>query len=281
MQRRPPSRTALFAAALRAAHQTLEGGRIFADPFALRILGELAHTGIEEATDDPAQRPLRLFIAARSRFAEDCLSAAVSRGVRQVVILGAGLDTFSLRNPHAELGLRVFEVDHPATQSWKRERLRQEGLATPSLLTFVPIDFEWQDLADGLRAAGFRANHPANFHWLGVVTYLTRNAILTTLSFIVGIPEAEVVFDYSEPIENHPSERRAYMAALAERAAAIGEPWLSHFNPSELSRELRRLGFGEVEDLDIANVSIRYFGIPSGETKGGPGPHIIRARCVA
>jgi methyltransferase (TIGR00027 family) len=145
---RPPSRTALFVAAYRAAHQTLDGGRIFADPFALRILGELAHTGIEEAADDPAQRLLRLFIAARSRFAEDCLSAAVSRGVRQVVILGAGLDTFSLRNPHAELGLRVFEVDHPATQSWKRERLRQEGLATPSLLTFVPIDFERQDLGD-------------------------------------------------------------------------------------------------------------------------------------
>jgi hypothetical protein len=101
------------------------------------------------------------------------------------------------------------------------------------------------------------------------------------LSFIVGIPGAEVVFDYSEPIENYPSERGANVAAIAARAAAVGEPWLSHFNPSELSRELLRLGFGEVEDLGIANVSIRYFGIPSGETKGGPGPHIIRAQCVA
>jgi O-methyltransferase involved in polyketide biosynthesis len=145
----------------------------------------------------------------------------------------------------------------------------------------VPIDFERQGLADGLKAAGFQANQPANFHWLGVVTYLTRNAILTTLSFVVGIPEAEVVFDYSEPIENYPSERGAYMAALAARAAAIGEPWLSHFNPSELSRELHGLGFGEVEDLGIADVSIRYFGIPSGEIKGGPGPHIIRARRIA
>jgi methyltransferase (TIGR00027 family) len=234
-----------------------------------------------EEAGDPAQRRLRLFIAARSRFAEDCLSAAVSRGVRQVVILGAGLDTFCLRNPYVDLGLRVFEVDHPATQSWKRERLRQEGLVAPSLLTFVPIDFERQDLADGLSAAGFQANHPANFHWLGVVPYLTRNAISTTLSFIVGIPGGEVVFDYSEPIENYPSERAANVAAIGARAAAVGEPWLSHFNPSELSRELHRLGFEEVEDLGIADISVRYFGISSGEAKGGPGPHIIRARRVA
>src|SRR5262249_11331846 len=232
MQGKPPSPTALGAAVHRAVHQMLEGGNIFSDPLARTILGKEGDAMIEAAAADASQRPMRLFISARSRFAEDCIAAAAMRGVRQVVILGAGLDTFSLRNPHAELGLRVFEVDHPAPQSWKRERLRQEGLATPSLLTFVPIDFERQDLADGLKAAGFQANQPANFHWLGVVTYLTRNAILTTLSFIVGLPEAEVVFDYSEPIENYPSERGAYMAALAARAAAIGEPWLSHFNPS-------------------------------------------------
>jgi methyltransferase (TIGR00027 family) len=106
-------------------------------------------------------------MAARSRFAEDCLSAAVARGVRQAVVLGAGLDTFSLRNPHARLGLHVFEVDHPATQAWKRERLVREGLAIPASLTFTPVDFEQQSLADGLCAAGFQSNRPAFFHWLG------------------------------------------------------------------------------------------------------------------
>jgi hypothetical protein len=128
MQGRPPSRTASGAAVHRAAHQTLEGGTIFADPLARTILGKEAGAIIEDAAGYPSQRTLRLFIAARSRFAEDCLSAAVSRGLRQAVFLGAGLDTFSLRNPHARRGLRVFEVNHPRRRpgrvsAWrKRER---------------------------------------------------------------------------------------------------------------------------------------------------------------
>jgi methyltransferase (TIGR00027 family) len=201
MQSRPPSRTALGAAVHRAVHQRLEGGKIFADPLSVTVLGEEAHAIIAEAAADPTQRPMRLFIAARSRFAEDCLSAAVSRGVRQAVVLGAGLDTFSLRNPPTSLGLHVFEVDHPATQAWKRERLMREGRAIPASLTFAPVDFEQQSLADGLRAAGFQSDRPAFFHWLGVVPYLTRDAISPTFSFITSLPESEVVFDYSEPIE--------------------------------------------------------------------------------
>jgi len=169
-QSRPPSRTAFIVAAHRAAHQKLEGGRIFADPFAHIILGKEAIAPDSEAEAETSQRPVRLFIAARSRFAEDCLSAAVSRGVRQAIILGAGLDTFSLRNPHVQLGLHVFEVDHPATQAWKRERLMQEGLTLPTSLTFAPVDFERQDLADGLRAVGFQSDQPAFFHWLGCCT---------------------------------------------------------------------------------------------------------------
>ena len=281
MQGRPPSRTALGAAVHRAAHQTLEGGKIFADPLACTILGKEAGAIIEEAAGDPSQRTMRLFIAARSRFAEDCLSAAVSRGLRQAVVLGAGLDTFSLRNPHARLGLRVFEVDHPATQAWKRERLAQEGLAVPASLTFAPVDFEQQGLADGLRTAGFHSDRPAFFHWLGVVPYLTRDAISATLSFIVGVPQSEVVFDYSEPLENYPPERRANVAAVGAHAASIGEPWLSHFDPAELSRELLARGFRELEDLGLAEISVRFFGTPKGEAKGGAGPHIMRARRIA
>src|SRR5262245_39827055 len=200
MQSRPPSRTALAAAVHRAVHQTLEGGRIFADPLARKVLGKEAGAIIEEAAADLSQRPMRLFIAARSRFAEDCLSAAVSRGVRQAGFLVAGLDTFSLRNPHARLGLHVFEVDHPGTQAWKRERLAQEGLAVPASLTFAQVDFEQRGLGDGLRAAGFQSDRPAFFHWLGVVPYLTPDAISATFSFIAGVPESEVVFDYSEPL---------------------------------------------------------------------------------
>src|SRR5258707_12048161 len=143
-----PSATARGAAAYRAIHQTLEGGIIFGDPFAARILDDETRARLDEPAAAPSLRPWRLFIAARSRFSEDTLAACVARGMRQVVVLGAGLDTFSLRNPHADQGVRVFEVDYPATQGWKRERLRQAGLAIPPSPTFAPVDLERESLAD-------------------------------------------------------------------------------------------------------------------------------------
>jgi methyltransferase (TIGR00027 family) len=272
-----PSRTASGAAAHRALHQMLEGGVIFADPFALDILDETARTRLSEMAGDPSHRPMRLLIAARSRFSEDTLAACVARGVRQVVVLGAGLDTFSLRNPHSGQGVRVFEVDYPATQSWKRERLRQAGLAVPSSLTFAPIDFERQSLADGLMAAGFHADRPAFFQWLGVVPYLTREAVSATLDFIAQVPESEVVFDYAEPFENIAVERRAYVIAIAAMAASFGEPWLSLFDPRELADLLRSKDFRTVEDLGFAEIADRFYGALRQDSVIGPGPHFVRA----
>ena len=271
-----PSRTALGAAAYRAIHQTLEGGVIFRDPFAARILDDETRGGLDDMASDLSLRPMRLMIAARSRFSEETLAACVARGVRQVVVLGAGLDTFSLRNPHA--GIRVFEVDYPATQDWKRERLEQAGLAVPDTLTFAPVDFERQSLADGLAAAGFRADRSAFFQWLGVVPYLTREAISQTLDFIAGVPESEVVFDYGEPFENYAEERRANVMAVAERAAARGEPWLSQFDPAEMSDLLRKAGFGVIEDLGMAALSERFYGALKQHARIGPGAHVVRAR---
>src|SRR5258708_34720827 len=111
---------------------------------------------MEAGAGEPGEGQMRMFMAAGSRFAEDCLDAAVSRGIRQVVILGAGLDTFSLRNPHALLGVRVFEVDHPATQAWKRDRMHEADLAVPATLTFAPVDFARESLAEPLAAAGLK-----------------------------------------------------------------------------------------------------------------------------
>jgi methyltransferase (TIGR00027 family) len=272
-----PSHTARGAAAYRAIHQTLDGGVIFSDPFAARILDDETRGRLNETAADPSLRPWRLFIAARSRFSEDTLAACVARGVRQVVVLGAGLDTFSLRNPHAGQGVRVFEVDYPATQGWKRERLKQAGLAIPTSLTFAPVDFERQSLADGLRAAGFQADRPAFFQWLGVVPYLTRKAVSLTLDFIAGVPESEVVFDYAEPFENYPDDRRADVMEVAARAASRGEPWLSLFDPAELSKLLRNKGFGIVEDLGLAEIAERFYGALKQGIVIGPGAHIVRA----
>jgi len=146
MQAKEPSRTALAAAFHRAAHQVLEHGRIFTDPLALRILGLDADTLTREDRQHPSRRRFRIFIAVRTRFAEDALAAAVERGVRQLVVLGAGLDTYAYRGECRDR-LRIFEVDHPATQAWKRQRLADAAIPLPSGLTFAPIDFERETLA--------------------------------------------------------------------------------------------------------------------------------------
>jgi methyltransferase (TIGR00027 family) len=280
MQAGEPSHTARGAAAYRAIHQTLEGGAIFSDPFASKILDDETRARLDETAADPSLRPMRLFIAARSRYSEDTLAAGVARGVRQVVVLGAGLDTFSLRNPYADLGVRVFEVDYPATQQWKRARLNDADLAIPGSLTFAPVDFERQSLADGLKAAGFDADRPAFFQWLGVVPYLTREAVSATLGFIARVPESEVVFDYAEPFENYPADRRASVMAVAARASSLGEPWLSLFDPAELSGMLYNTGFGVVEDLDLAEIGDRFYGDLIQHIRTGPGPHVVRAQQV-
>jgi methyltransferase (TIGR00027 family) len=260
----------------------VEGGAIFTDPLARPILGPDPDALIERfRAADPAQKRLRLFVAARSRFAEDSLGRAVGRGVRQAVILGAGLDTFSLRNPFAPQGLRVLEVDHPATQAWKRKPLAEAGLAIPASLTFAPIDLELQDLASGLAGAGLQSDQPAFFHWLGVVPYLQRAAVTSTLRVIARVPGSEVVFDYTEPLEVHAEERQAYVADLAARTAALGEEWQTYLDPADLSAELASLGFDQQEDLGLAEIGARYWGQAWQPAEQRPGPHLVRARRAA
>src|SRR5579859_796283 len=148
MKANEPSRTALMIARQRAAHQVLDHGSILNDPFAMKILGEEEKDVVQGATRHPVASIGRMLTAARSRVAEDALSGAVEGGVRQVVILGAGLDTFALRNPHGGRQVRVFEVDHPVTQAWKRERLAKARIDIPAWLVFVPVDFERDDLGE-------------------------------------------------------------------------------------------------------------------------------------
>ena len=269
-----PSLTARGAAAYRAIHQRHEDAAIFRDPFAEKILDADTRAMLDEVAADPSRRGMRLFIVSRSRFSEEALAASVARGARQVVVLGAGLDTFSLRNPYPDV--RVFEVDFPATQGWKRERLREAELVAPDTLTFAPVDFERESLADGLDRAGFRHDRPAFFQWLGVTPYLTREAIASTLDFIVGVPGSAVAFDYTEPFENQVPERRARLTAMAESAAARGEPWLSFFDPPEIAAILRGKGFGDIEDFGFADV-IRHYAPELGRGLRPGGGHVIRA----
>ena len=147
-----------YAASQRAAHQMLDNPKIFEDPLALRIIGAEAESKLRSGLaqfQKPTERDLRAFMAVRNRYAEDELARSIERGVRQYVILGAGLDTFAYRNRFPLL--RVFEVDHPATQAWKRRRLEEAAIPIAASVTFVSVDFERQMMTDALRQSASRA----------------------------------------------------------------------------------------------------------------------------
>jgi methyltransferase (TIGR00027 family) len=271
-----PSRTALMIARQRAAHQVLDHGSILDDPFAMKILHEDEKDVVQFANKHPLASIGRLFAAARSRIAEDALSRAVERGVRQMVILGAGLDTFALRNPHS--GLEIYEVDHPATQAGKRQRLAEAQIALPPWLVFVPIDFERDDVGEKLVAAGFQQNSPAFFTWLGVVPYLTKEAIGSTLGCISSIRNSEVVFDYMQPPEAFSEELRQIEKARAEQLEKIGERSDSRFEPDGIAAILRSHGFCDIEDISFQEITSRFGGAVQGLAPGHAGLHVVHAK---
>ncbi|HEY5337516.1 MAG TPA: SAM-dependent methyltransferase [Rhizomicrobium sp.] len=282
MKANSPSVTAQGAAMHRAAHQLLDHPPIFEDPLALRIIGLEAEAELRSGgarhTDGRGQG-LRAFIATRSRFSEDALAASIEQGVSQYVLLGAGLDTFAYRASRKYPGLRVFEVDHPATQAWKREKLNDAGIEIPAALTYAPVDFESETLAEGLARAGFDQTKPALFAWLGVVPYLTHEAIMATLRFIAGLPRgSEVIFDYGEPIDVRDPAHQAAALAMAERVAASGEPFRSFFMPQDLARDIAALGFSHVEDFGADALNARYFAGRKDDLKLLGRGHLMTAR---
>ena len=263
MEEARASHTALRVAMRRAAHQLADEPKVLDDPIALKILGPRAIQRLEGGEGmghDRLSRGLRAFMAARSRFAEDELARAVGRGVEQYVVLGAGLDTFAYRNPHPPNSLRVFEVDYPATQEWKRRQLEATGIEIPASLTFAPVDFERQTLARGLGDAGFDREKPSFFSWLGVSMYLSDEAIGATLRFAGSLPRGGgIVFDYMVPRESLGFVERMALETLAKRVEAAGEPFRTSFEPKALAEQLKQSGFSSVEDMGSDEINARYF----------------------
>lgn len=273
-----PSRTAYRVALRRAAHQVFDDPVVFCDPLALKILGitpENMRQSELKAPNRPWSRSMRAFLAARSLFAEEALAAAVGRGVTQYVLLGAGLDTFAYRNPHP--GLRVFEVDHPATQAWKRGLLAANGIEVPATAVYVPVNFETDALADSLQAAGFDPSQPTLFAWLGVVPYLTEAAFLGTLRYLSAQAAGSgVVFDYGVPRAMLPPLEQLAFDSLAARVAEAGEPFRLFFAPAEIAATLQSQGFRVTEDMDAEAMNGRYFSSrKDGLRVLGSGPHLI------
>jgi len=289
MQPKEPSRTAWGAARHRAVHQLVDGGAVFKDPFAVSILGgEIGDTHEDplsrEDDNHPGTRALRFFIAARSAYAETKLAEAVAnRGVSQLVVLGAGFDTFALRNPFGS-ALRVFEVDLPATQAWKRERLAAMCIGLPEWLTFAGVDFERESFVERLVATGFDPAQRSFVFWLGVTMYLTREAVERSLAAVTAWPGGgEIVFDYAEPPSVDMSEgARAARDALAQRVAAIGEPLIGLMEPDALHSRLSKLGYCGVEDLGGFELAERFLGAEFATAaraagRGRSGAHVLYA----
>ena len=249
----PPSRTALATARYRAVHQVRDGGRVLHDPLAVQILG----APTDDLQSANVDRRMQLFVCARARYAEEVLAAAVPHGMDQLVVLGAGLDTFGYRNPYP--ALRVVEIDHPATQSWKLQRLADAGISVPPSVTHTPVDLERDDLATVL-ADAVDPRRPVLFWWLGVTPYLTLEAIIATLTTLAVLPHTAVVLDHAAPDPHASAPTRAWEAQRAARAAAVGEPWVTRLAPEELAALGLRCGFELVHHEDEAELLRRVLG---------------------
>ncbi len=286
MERGRASTTAMGTALMRAAHTRLDRPMLIDDPWGDRLVLDeereamLARAGGGGVDDLLRAHPSYGTVILRTRYAEDVLAEAVRGGVGQYVIVGAGMDSFALRQPVFARELEIFEVDHPSTQQLKTARLAVCEVELPPGLHLVAADLSRTALDDALAGSSFRSDRPAFFSWLGVTSYLTREANLATLSAIASCAPArsELVFSYlDQSLLDRDSEQEPIQRAR-DQVASLGEPWISGFRPDELHSDLRASGLELVENLGPEELGVRYC---SGRTDGlgpSPGSHLAHAR---
>jgi methyltransferase (TIGR00027 family) len=266
---------------MRALHQTMDDDpKILADPIAPRLIdaNDKDQRWLAPLVNHPFAKQWRAGFALRSRYSEDCLAGGMERGLKQYVILGAGLDTFAYRQPPWVGALHIFEVDHPITQEWKRDRLAAADIAIPSNLTFVPIDFESDSLPDALGSAGFASDAATLCSWMGVTQYLSTDALDATLGFLLSLPRSsEIVFSFILPQEALSGVEAKAMTIAADTAAAAGEPFLTRLDPDELGVKLRSMGFSRVIHLAPEEAHERYFRNRRDGLKERCGEQLMRA----
>lgn len=260
MDKDRPSDTAQGAAIVRALHQILDDEpRILDDPIAARLVGEEIERH-KRMSHLFGARGLRANFAMRSRYAEDCLAESLRDGVGQYVLLGAGLDTFAYRQPAWAMSLRIFEVDYPATQRWKRAKLAAAEISIPANVMFVPVDFERISLEEGLAASGLDFKIPTFFSSLGVTQYLTEEALDLSLKFVLSLPPAsEIVFSFVLAASALSWRERTFAAVFAAIAGVRGESWLSRFSPEHFANKLTSMGFSKVIHFTTDAANARYF----------------------
>lgn len=255
------SKTAEATAAIRASHY-VHGDRplIFEDPLAIEFIGPVWREVCLKGNELGQSRGAAI-VLGRARYTEDLLNAAVLSGVDQYVILGAGLDTFALRRLDLTAMIRIYEVDHPETQAWKRDHLAKLGYELPAALEFIPADLEHEAVAEALGRSSFRSDQRAFFSCLGLMPYLSREAIFQTLESIAAAsaPGSEIVFDYRVSMEFVDPEDVPFVEAGDKFSAGEGEPKRSWLNPETLPDEIGTVGLELIESLSPKQLWDRYF----------------------
>lgn len=276
-----PSQTSVIVAVDRALHQAVDDKPlILDDPIAPLIVDREGKAYAEgfASSDQPGDKGRRTIAAVRARYAEDCLCDATAHGVRQYMVLGAGMDTFAYRQPPWATALRVYEVDHPASQALKMAHLEAGGIAPPANLVFVPVDFETQSLREGLRPSGFDFSVQTFCSWLGVTFYLTDEAINATLATLARLPlGSEVVLQFVLPTDALPAALVERRRSLLARFAAVGEPWISFYRPEEMIAKVKGLGFSEAIHFSPEEANKRYCSSRRDGLSVHPGTHLLRA----
>jgi methyltransferase (TIGR00027 family) len=299
-----PSRTALTASLMRALHSRRDPSPLLDDPwgdrlvpsserdrFCQRILARMdseARVAALRAPNSILDDFLLTNVAypgvvIRSRYTEDALREAMNRGTRQYVLIGAGFDSFALRRPAFSENLEIFEIDHPATQGFKVQRIKNCGISLPPSVHFVSADLANEGLEAVLARSSFRRDEPTFFSWLGVTVYLTRSTNLATLRAVanIGALASELVFTYVDQIEFVSGGPRSLGDANVKAVAMLGEPYLSGFDPKEISNDLMHVGLELIEDLDGQKMSERYNRTGANALQPPVSLHIARARSLS
>jgi methyltransferase (TIGR00027 family) len=282
------SMTAMGTALMRAAHTRLDRPLLLDDPWGDRLIPSeqreaMLESGGREALDTALRaHPSYGTVILRARYTEDALADAVARGVRQYVIVGAGMDSFALRRPAFARELEIFEVDHPATQEFKTGRLAECDIPLPSGLHLVAADLSETPLDAALADSAFREDRPAFFAWLGVTPYLTRAANLATLAAIAscGLAGSELVFSFVEQALLDADTDDEVIKEARRQVAAVGEPWITGFDPGQLADDLRAPGLELLDVLGPAQLEARYCAGRSDGLAASPGSHVAHARVL-
>jgi methyltransferase (TIGR00027 family) len=280
-QNERPDNTAVRVALWRAMHVQVDPPpHVIEDEIGLRLAAPGEGWQHRQDMDPRTTRGFRAATVARARFIEDLVAEQLGRGVTQYVVLGAGLDTFAQRRPEIASRLRVFEIDHPGTQTWKRRRLMELGYGIPDWLRLVPVDFEavgdwWQQLSE----AGFDPGRPAVVACTGVTVYLTKDANTATLRQVAALaPGSTLAMTFLLPLERADPEIRPGLEMAEKGARASGTPFLSFFTPPEIVALAREAGFSEARHVSAADLTQRYF---AGRTDGLRPPNNAEELLVA